>query len=328
MSEVNGAATAAEASTDTSTESGELAENFEAQPDGSAEGERGELLPEEAAKVQEEQRKALGKKRVPLKVNGRDMEYEVDLDNDEELAKYLQKAMAADEKFQEAASIRKQMQQFVNALKSDPLSILSHPELGINIKDLAERVINNELEDLQKSPEQKRLEQLERDLKDREDKLKTVEEQKRAAELARLEEQAFQELDRDIDEALKSTSLPKSAYVMKRIADTLINANELGYTEISVKEIMPYVEQMMEQELQEMFGRMPEEVIERLMGQNLDRVRRSKIAKAKKVAPSVQETAAATKGAVKEETPAKKIRHKDFFKMWVILPFIFNGLLF
>lgn len=316
MSEVNEAATAADASTDTSTDSTELAENFEAQSDGSAEGERGELLPEAAAKVQEEQRKALGKKRVPLKVNGRDMEYEVDLDNDEELAKYLQKAMAADEKFQEAASIRKQMQQFVNALKTDPLSILSHPELGINIKDLAERVINNELEDLQKSPDQKRMEQLERDLKDREDKLKSVEEQKRTAELARLEEQAFQELDRDIDEALKSTSLPKSAYVMKRIADTLINANDLGYTEVSVKEIMPYVEQMMEQELQEMFGRMPEEVIERLMGQNLDRVRRSKIAKAKKVAPTVQETAAATKGAVKEEAPKPKIKMKDYFKQW------------
>ena len=316
MSEVNGAATAADASTDTSTDSTELAENFEAQPDGTAEGERGELLPEAAAKVQEEQRKALGKKRVPLKVNGRDMEYEVDLDNDEELAKYLQKAMAADEKFQEAASIRKQMQQFVNALKSDPLSILSHPELGINIKDLAERVINNELEDLQKSPDQKRMEQLERDLKDREDRLKSVEEQKRTAELARLEEQAFQELDRDIDEALKSTSLPKSAYVMKRIADTLINANELGYTEVSVKEIMPYVEQMMEQELQEMFGRMPEEVIERLMGQNLDRVRRSKIAKAKKVAPTVQETAAATKSAAKEEAPKPKIKMKDYFKQW------------
>lgn len=316
MSEVSGAATAAETVTDTSTDSTELAENFEAQSDGSAEGERGELLPEEAAKVQEEQRKALGKKRVPLKVNGRDMEYEVDLDNDEELAKYLQKAMAADEKFQEAASIRKQMQQFVNALKSDPLSILSHPELGINIKDLAERVINNELEDLQKSPEQKRLEQLERELKERDEKLKSVEEQKRTAELARLEEQAFQELDRDIDEALKTTSLPKSAYVMKRIADTLINANELGYTEISVKDIMPYVEQTMEQELQEMFGRMPEEVIERLMGQNLDRVRRSKIAKAKKVAPSVQETAAATKGKSQEEAPKQKIKMKDFFRQW------------
>lgn len=316
MSEVNGAATAADASTDTSTDSTELAENFEAQEDGSAEGERGELLPEAAVKVQEEQRKALGKKRVPLKVNGRDMEYEVDLDNDEELAKYLQKAMAADEKFQEAASIRKQMQQFVSALKSDPLSILSHPELGINIKDLAERVINNELEDLQKSPEQKRLEQLERELKDRDDKLKSVEEQKRTSELARLEEQAFQELDRDIDEALKTTSLPKSAYVMKRIADTLINANELGYTDVSVQEIMPYVEQMMEQELQEMFGRMPEEVIERLMGQNLDRVRRSKIAKAKKVAPTVQETAAATKGKAQEEAPKPKIKMKDYFRQW------------
>lgn len=303
---------------DISTEAADtdLAPNYEAQEDGSAEGERGEMLPEEAAKVQEEQRKALGKKRVPLKVNGRDMEYEVDLDNDAELAKYLQKAMAADEKFQEAASIRKQMQAFVEALKSNPLAILSHPELGINVKELAEMVINQELEDLQKTPEQKRLEQLEKELRDREDRLKAVEEAKREAELARLEEQAFQELDRDIDEALKTTNLPKSAYVMKRIADALINANELGYTDATVKDIMPFVEQSMEQELQEMFGRMPEEVIERLMGQNLDRVRKAKIAKAKKVAPTVKETAEAAKAKPKQEETKQKIKFKDYFKQW------------
>ena len=62
----------------------DLAENYEAQEDGSAEGERGELLPDAAAEVQAEQRKALGKKKVSLKVNGRDTDYEVDLDNDEE----------------------------------------------------------------------------------------------------------------------------------------------------------------------------------------------------------------------------------------------------
>lgn len=317
MSEVASTGAApAEVVTQKADTSAEVADNYEVQADGTAEGERGELLPEEAVAVQEEQRRAmLGKKKIPLKVNGRDIDYEIDLDNEAELAKHLQKAMAADEKFQEAAMTRKQMQQFVQALKADPLAILAHPELGINVKELAERVINQELEDLQKSPEQKRLEQLERDLKDRDAKLKEVEEAKRAAEMARLEEQAFQELDRDIDEALKSSNLPKSPYTMRRLADLLISANELGYTEARVKDVMPYLEQTMEAELQEMFGRMPEEVIERLIGQNLERVRKSKISKVKQVAKTVTETAAA-QAPKKEEPKKEKVHFKKFFNQW------------
>lgn len=329
MSESNtGVAASAESTAPVADAAAEadVAENFEAQADGSAEGERGELLPEAAAKVQEESRKALGKKKIGLKVNGRDTEYELDLDNDEQLAKYLQKSMAADEKFQEAATIRKQMQEFVKALKSDPLSILSHPEMGINIKELAERVINNEIEDLQKTPEQKRMEELERKLKEREDELNSERDAKQKAELARLEEQAFLELDRDIDDALKTTTLPKSPYVMKRIADALIQANELGYTEAGVKDIMGFVESSIQNELQDMFGKMPEEVIEKLMGPNLDRVRKAKVAKVKAAAPKVQETAKASQK--KEEEPKQKISYKDFFRQWVVIACILSGFSF
>lgn len=317
MSEVNsGAAAPAESSAPVESSEVEVAENYEAQEDGSAEGERGELLPEAAAKVQEEQRKSLGRKKIATKVNGRQSEIELDLDNEEELAKYVQKAMAADEKFQEAAGIRKQMQQFVQALKNDPLSILTHPELGVDIKALAEKVINQEIENLQKTPEQKRLEELEKQLKDREDKLKATEEEKRAAEMARLEEQAFQELDRDIDEALKTTSLPKSGYVMKRIADALISANDMGYTDVTVKDIMPYVESSMEQELQEMFGKMPEAVIEKLMGTNLDRVRKAKIAKVKTASAKVADTGAANKPQEEKKESKQKVPFKQFFRQW------------
>lgn len=312
MSEVGSGATApAEAA---AVESTDVAENYEAQADGTAEGERGELLPEAAAQVQEEQRKMLGRKKIATKVNGRESEVEIDLDNDEELARYIQKAMGADEKFQEAAGIRKQMQQFVQALKNDPLSILSHPDLGVDIKALAEKVINQEIENLQKSPEQKKMEDLERKLQDREDRLKATEEEKRTAEMSRLEEQAFQELDRDIDEALKVTTLPKSGYVMKRIADALISANDMGYTDVTVKDIMPYVESSMEAELQEMFGKMPEAVIEKLMGTNLDRVRKAKIAKVKTASAKVAESANSTKP--KEEVAKDKVAFKSFFKQW------------
>lgn len=300
--------------------SSDVAENYEVQEDGSAEGERGELLPEEAVKVQEEQRKSLGKRKVPLKVNGRDLEYEIDLDDEGQLKNALQKALAADEKFQEASHIRKQMSGLLQALKENPLAVLSHPEVGVNVKELAERVINEEIENMQKSPEQRRIEELERQLRMTEEQKKAEEDARRTAERARLEEEAFMQLDKEIEETLTSAEVPRSAYMVKRIADALYEAVEMGYTDVRVKDVLPFVQSQMERELQEMFGRLPEEAIERLMGTNLDRVRKKKVAAARKAVPTpnqMRESAAAAapkKGNTEPEKP--KTRIKDLLRGW------------
>lgn len=323
MSEVS-ESTVTETNTDMSSEmqdaSSDVAENYEVQEDGSAEGERGELLPEEAVKVQEEQRKALGKRKVPLKVNGREMEYEIDLDDESQLKNALQKALAADEKFQEASHIRKQMSGLLQALKENPLAVLSHPDVGVNVKELAEKVINEEIENMQKSPEQRRIEELERQLRMTEEQKKAEEEARRAAERARLEEEAFMQLDKEIEETLTSAEVPRSAYMVKRIADALYEAVEMGYTDVRVKDVLPFVQSQMERELQEMFGRLPEEAIERLMGTNLDRVRKKKVAAARKAVPTpgqMKESAAAAapkKGNAEPDKP--KTRIKDLLRGW------------
>src|SRR5690606_1378668 len=126
-------------------------------------------------------------KRYELQVNGRKKAIELDLDNEDEVKRYLSKAMAADEKFQEAAMTRKQAEQLVTLLRENPLAVLKHPELGLDVKALATQILNQELDEMQKSPEQKKLEEMERQLKDREELLKKIEEEKRQAEMSRLQ---------------------------------------------------------------------------------------------------------------------------------------------
>ena len=69
-----------------------------------------------------------------LKVNGKEIEEKIDLNNEAELVKRLQLAKAAQEAFQGQAASKKQLEQmnaemneFLHRLKSNPLEILKHP---------------------------------------------------------------------------------------------------------------------------------------------------------------------------------------------------------
>jgi hypothetical protein len=277
--------------------------------------------PEDQEKQVEAEKKAEEnlRRKYNLKVNNKVKEVELDLSNDEEVQKYLQKALAAEEKFQEAASVRKQAEQLVNALKTNPLAVLMHPELGLDVKALAQQVLTQEIEDMQKTPEQKRIEELERALKDREEKERSLEEEKRQAEMSRIQEEAFQELDSQISSALSKSELPKSPYVVKRIADAMIEAVNMGYKDITVEQIMPFVEDSITTEFQRMFDEAPEQTAEKLMEKlvgkkNLDRYRKTKVARVKRpVQASVQDTGGKTSDAEKKE---ENLKFKDVFSPW------------
>lgn len=263
----------------------------------------------EAAEVEKET-KASRKKMKSFKVNGKSKDIEVDFDNEAELEKYIQKALGADEKFQEAAMTRKQAEQLVDMLRTNPRAVLSHPDLGLDIQKLAHEIINEQIEDMSKSPEQKRLEEMEKQLKAYEEDKKKLENEKREAELGRMEAEAFQQLDEQISKALASTSLPKSPYVVKRITDAMIEAVNLGYVNVTAEQVMPYVEEQLTNEIQRLFEESPDEVMEKLTGKGrLDKYRKARVAKAKAkpvdTPKQIKETGATSKSEQpKEESKA------------------------
>jgi hypothetical protein len=282
---------------------GQLEEQQEGSQEQQESAQEAEKQQEEAEKKAEQ---ALRKK-YSLKVNNKVKDIELDLSNDAEIQKYLQKALAADEKFQEAANIKKGFAALIEQIKSNPLAILTHPDIGVDVKALATQVLAKEMEELEKSPEQKRIEELEKKLKEKEEYEKKLEEERRQAELAKLEEEAVAELDMQITQALEKSDLPKSPYVVKRIADTMYNAMRLGYSDVTVEQIMPYVEEQITSELQALFDAAPDQTAKKLMEKfvgkkNLDRVRKASLAKAKPTSiKSVPDT-----GAVSKEKEDKK----------------------
>jgi len=290
------------------------------QPESNEEIPQAETAPVEdqaglkAAVEQKKEEIKAAKRQIQAKVNGKVKSIDFDPNDDKEITKYIEKALAADEKFSEASSMRKQVESFIDTLRNNPLEVLRNKDLGLDLRALAEKVLMEDLEEQQKTPEQKEQEKLNKELAELKKQLEEEKEGKRNAELEKMREQQFQQLDNEMTEALQSSQLPKSPYVVKRIADALIEAVNLGYNDIGVKDIMPFVEEQIQNEIQQMFEAMPSEVLEKLVGkQHLNNMRKTRVAqnKPKNALSSITDTG--KKPEAKKAEVAKNKNFEDIF---------------
>lgn len=280
--------------------------------------EESEGQPEQTKEQKAEQKKveAALKKAYELQVNGKSKKVEIDVSNDDEVKKYLQKALAADEKFQEAAMTRKQAEQLVNMLQNDPLKVLRNPALGLNVKELAEKILLQDLEEQQKSPEQKQLEEMQQKLREFEEEKKRLEDEKRQEALARMQAEQQKTTEESMIKALEATNIPATPFSVRRVADIMINAIEAGWEDVSIEKIMPYAEEMITRDYQEMVRRNSDpDKLEKLIGKDiLDGYRKSKISKVKKTPQTPAQMADAGSSQPKvEEKPKKKLNYDDIW---------------
>ena len=268
---------------------------------------------------QTKDQKALEKaiKAYEIKVNGKSKKVELDLNDEASIKKYLEKAEGAQEKFQEAALYRKQAEQLVEMLQKDPLSILRNPALGIDVKKLAEMVLDEQLAEAQLTPEQKRIKELEKTLTEREEREKRDKEEKDADEKARLTKEMYVKAEQDMMAALDSSSIGASPYAVRRVADMMSALIEEGYEGVEIKDIMPFAERVILQELGGHIQKHKEpNKLEKLLGKDvLKEYRKSKISQVKK-APNANtvETGKKTEDVKKDEP--KKIKMSDWGSPW------------
>lgn len=261
------------------------------------------------------------KKKLSVKVRDKMREVEFDPNNEDEVKRYISKAMAADDTFQEAAALKKALVDLIQEIKTNPRSVLSHEAIGLDLKELAQQILNEEIEDSKKTPEQKKIEELEKALKAKEERERKLEEERMNAERAKMDQEALEALDNQVSEALSKSELPKSPYIVMRIANAMEQAINLGFTDVTVEQIIPFVENQITSELNRLFEEAPEEtatkLMERLIGKkSLDRYRKVKVAKARKPTdmPQKIEKTEASSGNKTDDKPVKKERFKDFFK--------------
>jgi hypothetical protein len=169
-------------------------------------------------------------RRHKLKVNGREIEVD-----EVEVLRRAQLASAADEKFREAAEMRKSAEQFFETLKTNPKAILMNPEFQqmIGFREIAEEYLGGELKRELMDPVQRELEDLRDFKRKQEDALKSQEQERltqtQQRELQQLQQRAMQEYDTKITEALQTSSIAKTPEAVSRVVGLMEKALTNGY---------------------------------------------------------------------------------------------------
>lgn len=249
-----------------------------------------------------EEKKEIAKRKYKLKVNDKEIEREF---TDEEIARRLQMQEAADEKFQRAAKMAKQAEQLIEVLKTDPLRVLTHPDIGVDMKQLAEEYLTEDVRRSMMSEEERELEELRKFKAEIERKRQEEEEtQTKTAEQQRLEQlraETARKYSDGIAQALSDSGLPRDPFVVKHVASTMAAALKKGY-EMDAATAVDIVKEKFQNDINSLASTMDVESLLKFMGPDLaKKIRKYDIDRLKK------QQADSSPSAIAEKTdPFKK----------------------
>lgn len=261
-------------------------------------------------------------KSLKLKVDGKEWNEDLPFEIDDDAAvidymtKQLQMSKMAQKRAKEKSDLESQVDQLINELRKNPRKVLSDPALGLDLKKFAASIIEEEIERSQKSPEQLERESLQAELKALKEEREKEKQSDREKELSRLEEIEQERYDTSITKALAGSSLPKSPYVVKKMADYMILGLKNG-VELTPEEVLPLVQEEIQNDIQQMFGAMPSDVVESMIGKDhFKKIRQNNIAKAKAAPGNATKAIPETgKSSTPAANPVKKQTFKEFFKV-------------
>src|ERR1019366_5639000 len=268
-----------------------------------------------AAKV--EAKKTLRK--LTLKVDGQEYEQDLpfELPDDPKAIEYmkreLQMAIMGQNRAQHAAGLEKDILQFFQELQENPKKALSNPVFKdrLDLKKLAAEIIEEEIENSKKSPEQLEKEKMQAELQAMKEERENEKKSSEQREFERLREKYAEDYDMQITAALEGNKIPKSAAAVKKIADYMEIAVNAG-KDISVNDLIPIIREELSNDFLQHLNSLPDDQLDQYIPKAIqDRLRKRVVAKAKAATsnPALKgNTNVASTGKVteKKEEPVKK----------------------
>lgn len=268
------------------------------------------ITPKEAKAIEKQLKK------FKVKVNGKDEDMEIDLNNEAEMQKHFQMSRAASIKMQEAAELRKSAEEFISLLKTNPRKVLSDPNINVDLKKLAQEYIDEQISNAQKTPEQLEHEKTKKDFEELQSKIKREEETRKKKEFERLTKDHEEKIQVNIEAALKTSDLPKTPYTVRKMAEMMMLALQ-NNVDLSPQDLAPIIRKQMQSDIKELFGAASDDVLEELVGkERISSIRKKKVAAVQ--SKQVAQTAAgvkATSGKAPEKAAVEP--KKQSIKSWL-----------
>lgn len=296
-------------------------ENQEAQ--GQSEGEGKEAAPA-PTKAEIKRLKAL-----KIKVDGQEFDENLPFEIDdtpearEYMTKQLQMSKMANKRAQQASELQKKIDaigDYLSQAKGDKKKLRALiKDLGADEKELAASIIEEEIENSKKSPEQLEKEKLEAELRDLKDQREREKKDWEAREKERLYGQEAERYDMLVSKAIESSDLPKSPYVVKKMADYMLLGLENGI-DIHPDDVINLVREEIYSDLQQMINAMGEDKAESFIGKDiLSKIRKKNVQKAKAAGTPPPPVKSAVKDVGQKSQPEEKpVQKKTIKQMWGI----------
>jgi hypothetical protein len=253
-------------------------------------------------------------KKFKLKVDGQEIEEEIDLDDEKELTNRLQLAKVSQKRMQQSAEERKQIKELFEMLKSAPEDVMR--ELGMDPEDFAVQLLNKRIEEQQKSPEQREIEKLQKELEGHKKAKEKEQAERQKLELERRQAEYETKISTGIQDALEKSGLPKTRKVVKAFADNLLIALDNGL-DLSPNDLIPIVKKEIYDDIKELMSISPDEMITELLGkERFNNMRKKQVAAVKKNIETASQVKPTGNNVEKKEEKKdeKKISMSDFLR--------------
>jgi hypothetical protein len=202
-------------------------------------------------------------KKYKVKVDGEEIEVD-----ENELLRGYQMRKASDKRFAEATQARKQAEEFVRLLKTDPTKVLSHPSIGHDVKKLAEDYLLAELEKEMMTPEQRQLKEYQQKLQQYEEMEKRQKEEYQNRQKEAVKQRYQQEYNQQIVGALENSGLPKTEHTVKRMIHYMYNALEKGY-ELNANDVVDLVKKDYIEDTKSLYSGLDSEALIKILGDDV-----------------------------------------------------------
>lgn len=210
---------------------------------------------------------APAKKKFKYKADGAEIEEELD---DSEITNRLSLAKAAQKRMQEASTTKKQVENFVKALKEDPMSVLSDPKIMGNEKfqEIAEAFLSKRLQEQLLTPEERAQAEKDERLSKYEKAEKERAEAAEKAQAEQLEAKYRDQYEKTIIGALEASTLPKTPFTVKRMAE-LMQKNIQHGLDLEPAQLAQMVKEDYQAELQGVIGGASPEQLLAMFGEDI-----------------------------------------------------------
>lgn len=235
---------------------------------------------------------------------------EREVNSESELVRLAQLGMGAHEKFEQAAMTRKKAEEVLEIIQKNPAEALS--KLGFDVRKLAEDFLAESIQQEMLTPEQKKLKDMETQLKKYQDEKAEFDKTQREQQISTLQTQYEVDIQANIIRAIDANRLPKNPKTVARFAEYMLQGVENG-VDYDPKDLAPRIRRDLEEEHRHMYRDSGVEEILKILGEDtLKKIRQYELAKVKSNNANPTKTQQVANPVKEDNKPKVKKNLSDF----------------